>query len=43
MIKKLRNGKYDVISHITGRSFGIYTTKKQAEKRLKQIKYFGSI
>jgi hypothetical protein len=40
MIKKTKKG-WKVISHTTGRSFGIYKTKKLALKRLKQIKYFG--
>lgn len=40
MIIKTKKG-YKVVSHTTGRSFGTYPTKKKAEKRLKEIKYFG--
>lgn len=39
MIRKI-NGKYVVLSEKTGRKFGTYSTKKEAEKRLKQIEYF---
>jgi len=39
MIKKL-NGKYIVMSEKTGRKFGTYSSKKEAEKRLKQIEFF---
>jgi hypothetical protein len=39
MIIKTKN-KYKVVSHLTGRSFGTYKTKKKAQERLRQIKYF---
>ncbi|MBI2654480.1 hypothetical protein HYX02_06770 [Candidatus Woesearchaeota archaeon] len=39
MIKKLK-GKYVVLSETTGRVFGRYRTKKEAEKRLGQIEFF---
>ena len=39
MIKKVK-GKYVVLSETTGRKFGTYTSKKDAEKRLKQIEFF---
>ena len=39
MIKKLK-GKYVVLSETTGRKFGTYKTKKEAEKRLRQIEFF---
>ncbi|MBI2628614.1 hypothetical protein HYW74_00850 [Candidatus Pacearchaeota archaeon] len=39
MIKKI-NGKYVVLSEKTGRKFGSYNTKQEAEKRLKQIEFF---
>ena len=39
MIRKVKNG-WKVISHKTGRSFGVYPSKKKAMQRLKQIKYF---
>ena len=39
MIKKIK-GKYVVLSETTGRKFGTYKTKKEAEKRLKQIEFF---
>jgi len=39
MILKI-NGKYVVISEKTGRIFGKYNTKKEAEKRLRQIEFF---
>ena len=39
MIKKTKAG-YKVVSHITGRSFGTYPSKKKAEERLKQIKRY---
>lgn len=41
MIIKTRKG-YKVLSHKTLRNFGVYKTKKEAMKRLKQIKFFGS-
>ncbi len=39
MIKKIK-GKYVVLSEKTGRVFGRYNTKKEAEKRLRQIEFF---
>ncbi|MBI2659893.1 hypothetical protein HYX07_01915 [Candidatus Woesearchaeota archaeon] len=39
MIKKVR-GKYVVLSETTGRKFGTYKTKKEAQKRLKQVEFF---
>ena len=39
MIKKIK-GKYVVMSEHTGRKFGIYATKEEAEKRLRQIEMF---
>jgi hypothetical protein len=42
MIRKVK-GRYKVISHITGRSFGTYKTKAEAIRRLWQIKFFGNI
>ena len=39
MIKKIK-GKYVVMSEHTGRKFGTYGTKKDAEKRLRQIEFF---
>ena len=39
MIKKIK-GKFVVLSETTGRVFGRYRTKKEAEKRLKQIEFF---
>ncbi|HEX4104048.1 MAG TPA: hypothetical protein VHZ04_01035 [Candidatus Paceibacterota bacterium] len=39
MIKKVGK-KYMVVSEKTGRSFGTYTTKAEAEKRLRQVEYF---
>ncbi len=39
MIKKIK-GKYVVLSETTGRVFGRYNTKTEAEKRLKQIEFF---
>jgi hypothetical protein len=39
MIKKIK-GKYVVLSETTGRKFGTYRTKKEAEKRLRQIEFF---
>ena len=35
-----RDGKYCVFSHQTGKNFGCYKTKAEAEKRLAQIKTF---
>ena len=39
MIKK-RGGKYVVLSEKTGRKFGTYDTKAEAEKRLRQVEFF---
>ncbi len=39
MIKKIK-GKYVVLSETTGRRFGTYNTKEEAEKRLRQIEFF---
>ncbi len=39
MIKKI-GGKYVVLSESTGRRFGSYGTKAEAERRLRQIEYF---
>jgi len=39
MIRK-RGGKYVVLSEKTGRSFGSYKTKGEAEKRLRQVEFF---
>ena len=39
MIKKIK-GKFVVLSETTCRVFGRYRTKKEAEKRLKQIEFF---
>jgi len=39
MIKKIK-GKYIVLSETTGRSFGRYRTKAEAERRLRQVEFF---
>ena len=39
MIKK-QGRKYVVLSEKTGRKFGTYDTKAEAEKRLRQIEFF---
>lgn len=39
MIRKIK-GKYVVLSEKTGRKFGTYNTREEAEKRLKQIEFF---
>ena len=39
MIKKIE-GKYVVLSEKTGRSFGSYATKAEAEHRLGQVEMF---
>jgi hypothetical protein len=39
MIQKIK-GKFVVLSKTTGRKFGTYSTKQEAEKRLKQIEFF---
>lgn len=42
MIIKLKKQKlYKVLSHRTYRRMGTYTSKKEAELRLRQIKLFG--
>lgn len=39
MIKK-EKGKYVVLSETTGRVFGRYRTKKEAQRRLQQMEMF---
>ncbi|HTY79087.1 MAG TPA: hypothetical protein VMI34_14785 [Candidatus Bathyarchaeia archaeon] len=39
MIRKI-NGKYVVLSEKSGRTFGSYETRAEAEKRLRQIEFF---
>lgn len=39
MIRKTK-GKYVVLSEKTGRKFGTYNTKEEAERRLRQIEFF---
>jgi len=39
MIKK-QGGKYVVLSEKTGRTFGTYDTRAEAEQRLRQIEFF---
>ncbi len=39
MIKKVKQG-YRLVSKKSGRNLGTYPTKKQAEKREKQVNYF---
>jgi hypothetical protein len=39
MIRK-RGGKWVVLSEKTGRSFGSYASKADAEKQLRQVEYF---
>jgi len=39
VIKKIGR-KYVVLSETTGRSFGTYKTKAEAQKRLRQIEFF---
>lgn len=39
MIKKIR-GEYVVLSETTGRVFGRYKAKAEAERRLRQIEFF---
>jgi len=39
VIKKVKGG-FKVVSHQTGKNFGIYKTIKAAEKRLAQVKKF---
>lgn len=35
-----RKGKWCVLSEKTGRSFGCYATKAEAQRRLRQVEYF---
>ncbi len=35
-----RGSKWVVVSEKTGRSFGSYATKKEAQHRLKQVEFF---
>ena len=35
-----QGGKYVVVSETTGRRFGTYATRAEAEKRLRQIEFF---
>ena len=39
MIRKV-GGKYVVVSETTGRRFGTYDTRAEAERRLRQIEFF---
>lgn len=39
MIKKI-GGRYVVVSETTGRRFGTYNTRVEAERRLRQIEFF---
>ena len=39
MIKKI-GGRYVVLSEATGRRFGTYATRAEAEQRLRQIEIF---
>jgi len=39
MIRKVKEG-WRVISHRTGKNLGTYKTKKEAQKRLRQIQAF---
>ena len=39
MIVKKGN-KYEVVSHTTGRSFGTYTSRKKALRRLREMQFF---
>ncbi len=38
-IRKLKNGKYRVFSRV-GKNLGTYDSRKEAQKRLKQVEYF---
>lgn len=38
--KKRKKNLWEVLSENSGRSFGTYTTREEAEKRLQQIEYF---
>ena len=39
MIRKVKEG-WRVVSHRTGKNLGTYKTKKAAQERLRQVKYF---
>ncbi len=39
MIRKIK-GEYVVLSESTGRVFGRYKTKEEAERRLRQVEFF---
>jgi len=39
VIKKIK-GKYVALSETTGRSFGSYSTLKEAKRRLRQVEFF---
>ena len=39
MIRKI-GGRYVVVSETTGRRFGTYDTRAEAERRLRQIEFF---
>jgi hypothetical protein len=39
MIRKI-GGMYVVVSETTGRTFGTYATRAEAERRLRQIEFF---
>jgi hypothetical protein len=39
MIKKIK-GEYVVLAETSGRSFGRYRTKAEAERRLRQVEFF---
>jgi hypothetical protein len=39
MIRRI-GGKYVVVSETTGRRFGTYDTRAEAERRLRQIEFF---
>lgn len=42
MIRKTKSGKYEVVSEDGSRSFGTYSSRQEAEKRLRQVEYFKS-
>lgn len=42
MIRKI-GSKYVVISHTTGRKLGSYSSRAQAEKRLRQVRFFKNL
>ncbi len=42
MIKKIK-GQYVVLSETTGRVFGRYKAKKDAERRLRQMEFFKNL